>query len=192
MRRNGLDLDRLERSAEELAAGPEAGATRVRVRTRWKDGFAADATAEELQVGPATLPRRHAAAVDLPELFGGADGAPTPGELLLTALTGCVLHQFVQHAAVAAVDVDALAFTAEGKLDLRGSLGMPGIDPALARVVLHVEVAADADEEVLAGLLASALATSPVAGSLRGAVAVDAHADAAARVDTGASLPQDG
>jgi uncharacterized OsmC-like protein len=172
MRRNGLDLELLERGAEELAAGPEASATRVRVRNRWKDAFTAEATAESLQVGPRSLPRGQAASVDLPQLFGGADGAPTPGELLLFAVTGCVMHQFVQLATMAAVDLEDLTITAEGALDLRGSLGMPGIEPGMARVTLHVEVAADAGEEVVAALLADATATSPVAGSLRGSVDV--------------------
>ncbi|MFA9429192.1 OsmC family protein [Egicoccus sp. AB-alg2] len=182
MHRNGLDLTVLERSTAQLAAGPAAGATRLRVTNRWAGAFAATARADELRVGPLALPRDHEVGVDLPTPFGGHDRAPAPGELLLSALTGCVLHQFVQHAAVGGLDLDGLTISAEGHLDLRGSLGVPGVEPGMTRIALHAEVATEVDDGALRELLASAVATSPVAGSLRGSVHLDAEAEAIAPV----------
>ena len=177
---NGIDTAALAAFGEQLETTPEAAAMAVRVRTRWEQTYPTVADAEEVVVAGERVPRRASLTVDLPELFGGRDEGPAPAELLLAALGTCVSQGVAEGAALRGLAIERLEMTIEGQLDLRGTAGLDNVRPGLDGVRLAVRVAADATSPVLDEILEKALATSPVADSLRRGVSVDTELQVAA------------
>jgi uncharacterized OsmC-like protein len=172
---NGIDTDQLAAFSEVLAGDPGVGTASARVRTRWEERYRMRADAEELAFGGERIPRDSALPTDRPAALGGADRGPAPGELVLAALGACVAQAFIEGASMRGVQLDRLEVAAEGHLDLRGSVGVDGVRPGMSRVHLDVEVASDADTEVLDALLAEAVRRSPIADSLAAGVQIGAR-----------------
>ncbi len=169
---NGIDTDQLTTFGEHLVANPIAAEIRAQVRTRWSQGYYAQSTTESFHLAGQDIPRATAVTVDLPEVLGGTDRGPAPGELVLAALGACVAGAFVENAAVASIQIDRLEVSATGHLDLRGTAGVEGVRPGMSRIDLEVEVASTADDATVAELLAAAVRRSPVADSLAAGVAL--------------------
>lgn len=169
---NGIDTDQLAAFGEMVTGGPDAGIISARVRTRWEERYHTSVTAEGFDLAGDRIPRSVTLPVDRPQALGGTDRGPAPGELVLAALGSCVAQTFIEAAAMTSTQVDRLEISVEGHLDLRGNAGVEGVRPGLSRIHLDVEVDADADDDVLDGLLADAVRRSPVADSLAAGVHV--------------------
>ena len=171
---NGIDTDQLAAFGESVVSHPDAAELSARVRTRWEDRYRMRAVAEELQHGGERIPRAATLLTDRPRALGGADHGPAPGELLLAALGSCIAQSLIEGAAMTGVQVDRLEVSAEARVDLRGNVGVAGVRPGLSRIHLDVEVASQADDNVLEGLLAEAVRRSPIADSLAAGVEIGA------------------
>ncbi len=171
---NGIDTDQLAAFAGMVTSGPDAGIVSAHVRTRWEESYRTHAAAEGFEFGSDRFPRSITLAADRPQVFGGTDCGPAPGELLLAALGSCVAQTFIEAAAMTGVRVDRLEIATEGHVDLRGNAGVEGVRPGLTRIHLDVEVACDADAEMTDALLADAVRRSPIADSLAAGVQVGA------------------
>jgi len=171
---NGIDTDQLAAFAGMVTSGPDAGIVAAQVRTRWEERYRTHVAAEGFELGSDPIPRSATLAVDRPQELGGTDVGPAPGELILAALGSCVAQTFIEAAAMTGVRVDRLEIAAVGHLDLRGNAGVEEVRAGLTRIHLDVEVACDADEEVVDGLLADAVRRSPIADSLTAGVQVGA------------------
>ncbi len=78
---------------------------------------------------------------DLPPALGGANQAPSPTALLLSALAGCAVV-FVRDTLgpQLGIRVDTVEATVRCETDARGLLGMEGAEPDLRGVTLEVAV----------------------------------------------------
>lgn len=100
------------------AEGVWEGRQRTRLRVRQFDGLA---TGEPVPVG-------------------GDDSAPTPMELVLAALDGCLVVVVETVAAELGLRLTALEVASEAAIDVRGFRGVPGVRPHFAHVATVVRV----------------------------------------------------
>ena len=97
-----------------------------------------------IQAGPFTL------RAVLPPSLGGANEAPSPTALLLSALAGCAVV-FVRDtlAPQLGIRVEAVEATARCETDARGLLGLEGAEPDLRGLRLEVSIESpDGDDAV--------------------------------------------
>jgi uncharacterized OsmC-like protein len=87
---------------------------------------------------------------DLPAPLGGANEAPSPTALLLSALAGCAVV-FIRDtlAPQLGVALDAVEATAQCETDARGLLGMGGVEADLRNVALSIVIHSSADEDAV-------------------------------------------
>jgi uncharacterized OsmC-like protein len=87
---------------------------------------------------------------DLPAPLGGANEAPSPTALLLSALAGCAVV-FIRDtlAPQLGVRVDAIEATAQCDTDARGLLGMGGVAPDLRNIALSIVVQSSENEDAI-------------------------------------------
>lgn len=166
MQRNGLHLEILEGIGSAVRAQPQAGSVTIRTRHRWDDGLAVDGQAHEIENAGEVTTRAFAFRTDWPHEVGGRDSGPTPGEVLLGALGGCVGMTYIMHAATQGIDVDALDITIEAGWDVRGLFELDGVRAGLSNVAVAVSVRANATREVLDRIGELTARTSAVFNSL--------------------------
>ena len=109
-------------------------------------------------------------ATDEPRGLGGTETAPNPVEHLLGALGSCLAIGYAANATAAGIRIDTLRIDIEGDLNLTSFLG---IEPGHAgydtlRATVYIE--SDADDETIAALHDTVVATSPVGHTLSAAV----------------------
>jgi uncharacterized OsmC-like protein len=90
----------------------------------------------------------------LAEGAGGSGKDACPGEIFLGALAACAGITLCAVAANMGLGIRAGTVTAEGDLDLRGTMGVsPDVPVGFLRTRVRVALETDADEEQLAALL---------------------------------------
>ncbi|WP_299783250.1 OsmC family protein [uncultured Roseobacter sp.] len=100
---------------------------------------------------------------DHPEVFAAADTAPTPPEIVLSALGSCLtggVAAVAQHRGIQLRKVQAII---EGDIDVRGILGMdPEIRNGFKSVRVRFEIDADASADDIRALVAQSQKRSAV------------------------------
>ncbi len=165
-RHNGLDLDLLQGTVEEMRHHPEAATVTIRTRHQWDHGFAVNGYTEEIEEAGAVTPRTFTFRTDWPLEVGGEDSGPSPGEAILGALGGCVAMTYVTKAAIRGVDIEELEVTIEATVDLRGVFELAAVRAGLAGAIVTVRVRSAADDAVLAELGQTITRASAVFDSL--------------------------
>jgi putative redox protein len=105
--------------------------------------------------------------VDEPPLIGGTDTGPTPVELVLAALGTCQEIVYATYARVLGIPLEAVAVSAEGRLDLRGFFGVADVPAGFQDVTFTVDIASSASPEEIARLVETVNAHCPVLDILR-------------------------
>lgn len=159
---NGIDTDGLREAIAGIAAEPKKGECEFRVRTTWKGGTRSETSAEKIVLGGETLPRSFRFAADEPLQLFGTDTAANPQEYLMGALASCMTVGFVANAALRGIRLQSLEIETEGKLDLRGFLGIdPAVAPGYETIRYRVRVRGDATRQQFAEIHDAVRATSP-------------------------------
>jgi uncharacterized OsmC-like protein len=120
-------------------------------------------------------PKGEKAQTDMPEGLGGGGGVPQPGWLMRASLASCTGTVIAMRAAQLGIAIDRLDVTVESQGDNRGLLGLDDrVSAALVglRSVVHIR-AGDATRDQLEALVRWADAHSPVACTLRSALAAN-------------------
>lgn len=92
---------------------------------------------------------------DHPEIFAAADRAPTPPEIVLSALASCLTGGVAAVAQHRGIQLKSVRATVEGDLDVRGILGMDGeVRNGFSDVRVSFEVDANASAEDIRALVA--------------------------------------
>jgi len=130
---NGLDLTALQGVVEAIQADPSAAQVEFRVKTNWKGQTASESCVDSYTIGGKRIPRTFKMRVDEPVELLGTNLAPNPQEMLMAALNACIMVGYVAGAAVKGIILEKVEIETEGKLDLRGFLGLdedvkPGYD----------------------------------------------------------------
>jgi len=171
---NQIDTEVVRGIAQLLGAAPETGRLKVRTTTRWDGGYAIEATEGELHIADQVIPRTPTARLDRPQVFGGTDTGPAPGELLLASLAACVGGLFVEHAALRGIDLEGVELTCEAHLDARGMLEIDDVRPGIEHIDIRL-TSTGIEVSELDELLALAVRTSPIADSLARPVTMSAQ-----------------
>ncbi|HSJ72937.1 MAG TPA: OsmC family protein [Miltoncostaeaceae bacterium] len=105
--------------ADRFRADPDRARVAITVATELEDGLACSATV-----------RGHTVTCDEPRSFGGSDSAQSPVELFLTSLATCQAITYRVWAAELGLAVDRVEVEVVGDIDLRGFLGVDGVEAA--------------------------------------------------------------
>lgn len=112
--------------------------------------------------------RDHRVLLDEPKAAGGTDAGPTPMELLLGALGGClsiVIAALARREGIALKDVRV---EVEGEMDLDGFYGRAPVRTGFQAIRYRVAVDAEAPPERVEALVREAERLCPVKDTLRG------------------------
>lgn len=178
---NGVAVDKLYETIEQIKATPHLGSFKFRSRNRWVEGGRNQSTILNIYGAGEEQPARSEPFVldaDEPALLLGTDAAPNPVEFLLHALTACVTTSLVYHAAAKGIRIESVESRTEGDIDLRGFLG---IDPTVPRgfqdIRITFKIKADVPDEQLEELCRLGPTFSPVHDTVTRAVNVSVNLD---------------
>lgn len=164
---NGIDLAALGAVAAEVLSSEKPILATIRTEHEWTAGARVTGRGSTVDLFGATIDRaHHTLTSDLPPLLGGHDTAPAPSEVLLAALTGCVVSGLAEQAAFEGVELGTVTVSADASIDIRGAFGVEGAAVAPASITLTMTIDGAADAEVLESLAQSALAASPTAAAI--------------------------
>ena len=165
MARNGVDVPNLFGTISALREQPELARFRFRATNRWVVGTHSRTTIETFSGagGDHVHTKEFAYDADHPEVFVGADQAPTPVEFLLHALGACLMAGVANIASARGVNLTRVEASLEGDLDVQGILGISkdvrnGYEQV--RVVFLVE--GDAPSETMREIVEQSRARSAV------------------------------
>lgn len=116
---------------------------------------------------------------DHPEVLCGTDNAPTPAELLLGALSACLIAGVGNIASMRQVQLESVECTVEGNIDLNGILGLdPQVRNGFQGVRVTLTIKGDADDETLEKIARQSVARSAVFDVMTNGVPVSVTAKA--------------
>ena len=100
---------------------------------------------------------------DHPEVFAAEDRAPTPTEIVLSALASCLTGGVASIAQHRGIQLRSVRAVVEGDVDVQGILGMdPDIRNGFSAIRVSFEIDADASAEDIAALVAQSQKRSAV------------------------------
>jgi uncharacterized OsmC-like protein len=123
---NGVDTPTLLATINAVGAQPELAQFQFCAHNRWISGTHSESTmhgffgagGEHKHIAP------YQASGDHPAVLCGADTGPTPVEWLLHALATCLMAGVANIAAARGIKLNKVEANVEGKIDLRGLLGL--------------------------------------------------------------------
>ena len=159
---NDLDVDALTQMAGEIAADPSKAPARFGVTTRWTGQTRTESTVHSIELGGERIDRSFKIVADEPEQLLGANSAPNPQELLLSALNACMTVGYVAGAAMRGITLTRLEIETTGELDLRGFLDLSdAVAPGYPVIDYIVRIAGNGTPEQFEEIHAGVMATSP-------------------------------
>lgn len=162
---NGVAIDDLRAAREALTENPEAARFQWRVSSTWVSGTHTRTVVDGFSgVGEEQArPQAFTLDTDHPEVFASEDNGPTPVEMVLAGLAGCLGAGVATVAAHRGVALRSVTATVEGDHDLQGILG---IDPAVRNgfnaIRVRYEIDADASREDIEAIVVQSQKRSAV------------------------------
>ena len=162
---NGVNVDFLLTAREALDAQPEGAQFKWRVSNSWVRGTHSRSTVENFfGLGQEQSHReKYVYDGDHPEVFSSEDQGPTPVEMLLVSLAGCLTAGVAAVAQNREIQLRSVTATLEGDMDVRGILGA---DPEVRNGFNHIKVTynidADASPDDIRALVAQSQKRSAV------------------------------
>ena len=159
---NGIDLAALDSTVAAIQDNSGCAEVAFRVSTRWKGQTRSESTVESYTLAGEVVPRSFTIVSDEPHELLGTNSAPTPQELLMSAVTACMMEGYVAQSAVRGIRLDECRIESEGELDLRGFLGMDEkAPPGYRRINYTVWLEGDGSREQFEEIHQAVMATSP-------------------------------
>ena len=178
---NGVDTARLFETVESIRKSPNLAVFRFRLNNDWLGGGRNKSIVQNFYgVGEEDFTRKKPFIInaDEPAVLLGSDKAPNPVEYLLHALAACVTTSMIYHAAAKGITIKEVESRVEGKLDLRGFLGLSeDVRPGYENIQMDFKIKADVPEDQLADVLALGPKFSPVFDSITRPVTVSVRLD---------------
>ena len=159
---NGLDLDALGETVEAIRQDPACANVEFRVRTEWMGQTCSESRVDGYRIGGREVPRSFTIVADEPNELLGANRAPNPQELLMSAVNACMMVGYVAQAAVRGIPLESCTIETRGELDLRGFLGLDDTVPAgYRRIYYTVSIYGEGTPEQYEEIHRAVMATSP-------------------------------
>jgi uncharacterized OsmC-like protein len=172
---NGVDVESILAARSALTDAPEAAKFKWRAESEWVSGTHTRTTIEKFF----GLGEDHSHtesftySTDHPEIFASEDHGPTPVELLLVALAGCLGAGIATVATNRGVELRSVKATVSGGMDLQGILGIDrDVRNGYNEIDVRYEIDADATHAEIEGIVAQSQKRSAVFDALTNPTAV--------------------
>jgi len=159
---NGINVDDLFALIETVRTEPANGMTDWRVATTWQGQARSRAEIESYGIGGKKVQRRFSVDIDEPLELGGSNSFANPQEHLIAALNACMTVGYVAQCAVRGITLESLVIETDGKIDLRGFLGIDSAVPAgYENLNYTVRIKGNGTKAQFAEIHQAVMATSP-------------------------------
>jgi uncharacterized OsmC-like protein len=162
---NGVNVEALLGAREALSQAPEAAKFNWRANCKWVRGTHSQSTVKgffglgEEQSHKTTF----AYDMDHPEIFASEDHGPTPVEMVLVGLAGCLTAGIAAVAENREIQLRSVTATLEAGMDIQGILGIDGdVRNGFDGVRVTYEIDADATQDDIRALVAQSQKRSAV------------------------------
>jgi len=159
---NGINVDELFNLIDGVKQDAAKGQTNWRVTNTWQGQTRSRAQVDGFTIGGKTVSRQFTFDVDEPLEIGGSNRFANPQEYLIAALNACMVVGYAAQCAVRGITIENLAIETEGKIDLRGFLGIdPAVPAGYEELRSVVRIKGNGTKEQFAEIHAAVVATSP-------------------------------
>lgn len=159
---NGIDLKALDDTVDAINKDAGCANVQFRVRTDWLGQTRSESTVDGYRIGGEEVARSFKILADEPHELLGANGAPNPQELLMSAVNACMMVGYVAQASIRGIRLESCTIETEGELDLRGFLGLDETVPnGYRRINYTVTLKGDGTPEQYEDIHKAVQATSP-------------------------------
>ena len=167
--RNGVDVDSILGAREALTQAPEAAQFQWRAESEWVAGTHTRTTVEKFfglgeeqdHVESFTFSTDH------PEIFASEDHGPTPVELVLVGLAGCLGAGIATVATNRGIELRSVRATVTGDMDIQGILGIDrDVRNGYSGIKVRYEIDADASLADIEAVVAQSQKRSAVYDAL--------------------------
>ncbi|NNE12292.1 MAG: OsmC family protein [Ilumatobacter sp.] len=166
---NGVDVAAILEARAAMAETPAAAAFRWRATSEWVTGIHTRTQVHDY-FGAGDEQSHHTTFsldTDHPELFAADDHGPTPVEMLLVGLAGCLTGGIASVATHRGIELRSVTATLEGEMDLRGVLGIdPDVRNGFNEISVRFEIDANASQSEIEALVAQSQKRSAVFDAL--------------------------
>jgi uncharacterized OsmC-like protein len=162
---NGVNVEALLGAREALKETPAAGQFQWRATCDWVDGTHSRSTIESFfgfgeeqsHKGPQSIDTDH------PELFASGDSGPTPVEVVMMGLAGCLTAGVASVATHRGIQLRSVRATLEGDMDIQGILGIDSdVRNGYDDIRVSFDIDADASLEDIEAIVAQSQKRSAV------------------------------
>jgi uncharacterized OsmC-like protein len=174
---NGIDIVRLIETMDAVREKPSDAGFIFRIESEWISGGHYKSVVKSFYgAGRQDASREDAFEIhgDQPEVLLGEDRAPGPLEYILHGLAGCLGTTFIYFASMHGIRIEALQYSLEGRIDLRGLFGNPDVKPEYDTMSVNFRVTSDAPMTKLQDLFLMARKHSPVFNTITHPVHIQA------------------
>ena len=162
---NGVNVEALLGAREMVNDKPEMGQFTWRATSKWIGGTHSRSDVEGFY-GFTDEQKHHTTFtydVDHPEQFASEDHGPTPVELVLVGLAGCLTAGVAAVATQRNIQLRSVEATLEGQMDIAGILGAdPDVRNGFSGIKVSYQIDADASPEDVRALVAQSQKRSAV------------------------------
>jgi uncharacterized OsmC-like protein len=162
---NGVNVEALLGAREAMTGAPEAAQFKWAATCEWVAGTHSRTTVEKFFGVGAEQSHRQAYVVDTdhPEIFASADNGPTPPEIVLMGLAGCLTAGIASVATHRGIKLHSVNATVEADMDLQGILGIDAdVRNGFGGITVRYEIDADATKPEIEAVVAQSQKRSAV------------------------------
>ena len=162
---NGVNVGALLDAREALSQAPEAAQFTWRATCEWVNGTHSRSTVSEFfGLGDDQAHRQpYSVDTDHPGIFASEDNGPTPPEMVLMGLAGCLTAGVASVAQNRGIQLRSVKSTVEGALDVAGILGIDSdVRNGFGGIRVRFEIDADATRDEIQAVVAQSQKRSAV------------------------------
>jgi uncharacterized OsmC-like protein len=162
---NGVNVAALLEARQALTAMPEAAKFTWRASSEWINGTHSRSTIQKFFGLGEEQSHKTTFAYDMdhPEIFASEDHGPTPVEMVLVGLAGCLTAGIAAVAQNREIQLRSVTATLEAGMDIQGILGIDGdVRNGFDGVRVTYEIDADATQDDIRALVAQSQKRSAV------------------------------
>jgi uncharacterized OsmC-like protein len=159
---NGVDTVALRQLIDTSARGGRDAQVKFAVATHWRGGAQSETVVEAYEFAGRRVEKDFSILIDEPKELCGGNTQPNPQEVLMAAFNACMLVGYVAGATVHGIELESLSIETEGRLDLRGFLGLdPNVKPGYDQIHYTVKIKGNGTAQQFEAIHRNVIATSP-------------------------------